>query len=172
MRTPHGRFLVALLLAGLVALPQSTQAQTTRMGVHAGLNLDGSNVLIGLNGQFGIDISDHEAILGITGELYPFMDKLSMTVVEIDALLPFRVSVFEMYGGGGLALRMRRFEDLPADSPADESDTDLGVNLKAGLVYGDEDAGMRPYVEVDQTLGAGTDLGIRVGIFFILGSGR
>lgn len=142
------------------------------MGVHAGMNLDGNDVFIGLNGQFGISISDHEALLGITGELYPFIDGMSLTVVEIDALLPFRVSALELYGGGGLALRMRRFEDLPADSPTDESDTDLGINLKVGLVYGGEDAGMRPFAELDQTLGAGTDLGIRVGVFFMLGSGR
>lgn len=171
MNIPFGRIIPALILAMILFASSDSDAQTTRMGVHSGINFDGNNVLIGLNGHFGISISDREALLGLTGELYPFLEDMSLTVVELDALFPFRVSALELYGGGGLALRMRRFENLPQDSPLDETDTDVGINGKLGLVYGDEDSGMRPYVEIDQTIGAGTDFAVRLGLYFMLGGG-
>jgi hypothetical protein len=171
MRFSPIRFVSAALLALVLLWTPDARAQTTRMGVHAGLNFDGNEVFIGLNGQFGITISDRQALVGLTGELYPFIDNMSVTVVELDALFPFRVSAVELYGGGGLALRMRRL-DLPSDSIADDSDTDVGLNIKVGAVFGNEEAGIRPFVELDQTIGAGTDLAARAGVFFMLGGGR
>ena len=163
--------LLAALLLAFLAPVLAVQAQTTRMGVHTGVNLDGTEVLIGLNGQFGITVADREALLGLTGELFPFMDKRSRTMVGIDALMPFRISDISVYGGGGLLIRMDRI-DPPAGQTESDSQTDLAAHVKAGFVYGAPMTGTRPFVEVDQSFGTWTTLTVRAGVFFMLGLER
>jgi len=171
MRARRFLLLPVALLFLVLAPPRPAQAQTTRMGVHTGLDLEGSEVLIGLNGQFGVTIADREVLLGLTGELFPFLDGRSRTLVGIDALMPFRVSDLSIYGGGGLLIRMDRI-DPPAGQTESDSETDLAAHVKLGFVYGGPMTGTRPFVEVDQSFGPWTTLTVRAGVFFVLGLER
>ena len=170
MRRPVMLRLAALVACALAAGSSTGLAQTTRMGLHGGLNLDRGDVFIGLNGHIGVAIADIPFIAAITAELYPFLDRMSVTVVELDGLLPGRVFGAEVYVGGGVAMRSARY-DVARDSGLDDSDTNLGLNAKLGIVLGDEYSGFRPFMEVDRTFGAGSDFSLRAGVFFTLGAG-
>ncbi len=88
--------------------------------------------------------------------------------MNADVLFPFGIGGLELYGGGGLLAQFSTY-DLPEGSPLDKSDTDIGLNLKAGFLLGSSGDGYRPYAEFDQTIGAGSDFSVRVGIFMAIG---
>ena len=160
--------LALIALVAVIALPSNYQAQGLKIGPHIGLNMDGSDIFLGVATQFNLPIKERSMWGNLGMDFYPFIKNVSTTRVNADVLFPFGVGGLELYGGGGLLAQFSTF-DLPEGSPLDDSDTDIGLNLKAGFLLGSSGDGYRPYAEFDQTIGAGSDFSVRVGIFMAIG---
>ena len=158
--------LFAVLLLASVA-PSDAYAQP-RIGVHTGLNFEGTDLMFGGQAQFGVDVGDRQAIGQVGFEIYPLIKDVFTSRINGNVLFNLLSGVgSEIYGGGGLMIQMSRF-DLPEGSNLDETDTDFGINLVAGLVLSGADRRYRPFIEVNQTIGGGTDFAARVGVFLKL----
>jgi hypothetical protein len=158
--------LVAMLLIA-VAMPTSATAQA-RIGVHTGLNFEGTDLLIGGNVQFGIEAGNRNLLGQVGVEIYPFIKDTFASRINLNALIPLVASAgAELYGGGGLMVQLSRY-DIPEGVNVDDTDTDFGINLVAGAILSGADKNYRPFVEINQTIGGGTDFAARVGIFLKL----
>jgi len=162
--------IALLALVAVVSVP-TTQAQGLKVGPHLGLNMDGTDLFLGLATQFNLPIGERDMWGNVGLDFYPFIKNVTTTRVNADVLFPFGLGNLQFYGGGGLLAQFSTF-DLPAGSPLDENDTDIGLNVKAGFLLGSSSDGYRPYVEFDQTVGAGSDFSVRVGMFLAIGGGR
>ncbi|MDA1029666.1 MAG: hypothetical protein O3B41_11530 [Bacteroidetes bacterium] len=160
--------LAVVALFAVISMPTTAQAQGLKIGPHVGLNMDGSDLFLGVGTQFNLPIDARQMWGNIELDLYPFIKNVTSTRVSANVLLPFRLAGLQLYGGGGLIAQFQSF-DLPAGSPLDDSDTDIGLNLKAGFLLGSAGDGYRPFVEFDQTVGAGSDFSLRGGIFMAIG---
>ena len=160
--------LALIALVAVIAVPSNSQAQGLKIGPHVGLNMDGTDLFLGVATQFNLPVSERTMWGNIGMDFYPFIKNVTTTRVNADVLFPFGIGGLELYGGGGLLAQFSTF-DLPAGSPLDKNDTDIGLNLKAGFLLGSSADGYRPYAEVDQTIGAGSDFSVRVGIFMAIG---
>jgi len=58
--------------------------------------------------------------------------------------------------------------DVPAGLNIESSDPDFGINLVGGVLIGASEK-YRPFLELNQTIGGGTDFAIRFGAFYRLG---
>ncbi len=159
--------LALVLVASMTVAPNSASAQGIKVGPHAGLNLDGTEVFLGLGAQFDLPVMEREMWGNVGFDYYPFIDGASSTSVSLDVLFPFGVGNLAFYGGGGLGFTATSFDNpLPN---GDESDTDIGLNLKAGWLIGSRADGYRPFIELDQSIGNGSNLAIRGGVFVAIG---
>jgi hypothetical protein len=92
-----------------------------------------------------------------------------VTTFNANALLPLAAAAStQIYGGGGLAVQAVK-NDSPACVDLCESDTNIGINLVAGMLLSGADSHFRPFVELNQTIGAGSSFAVRAGVFFKLG---
>lgn len=160
--------LAVVALFAVISIPTTTQAQGLKIGPHIGFNMDGSDLFLGVGTQFNLPIKERQMWGNIALDLYPFIKNVTSTRVSTNVLLPFRLAGLQLYGGGGLLAQFQKY-DLPAGSNLDDSDTDIGLNLKAGFLLGSDGDGYRPFVEFDQTVGAGSDFSLRGGIFMAIG---
>jgi len=161
------RILVAT--AFVFALTASAgMAQGLKIGPHAGFNTDGSDLAFGLGAQFDLPILEREVWGNAAFDFYPFIDNVSITRINANLLFPFGVGNLEFYGGGGLLMQFSSF-DLPENFGGDESDTDIALAVKAGWLIGSRADGYRPFVELEQAIGAGSDLGVRAGVYIAIG---
>jgi hypothetical protein len=160
--------LAFVALVAVIALPNITQAQGLKIGPHIGLNMDGSELFLGVGTQFNLPIKTREMWGNLGLDLYPFIKNVSSTRVTANVLFPFGIGGFQLYGGGGLVAQFETY-DLPEGSNSDDSDTDIGLTIKAGFLLGSSGDGYRPFLEFDQTVGAGSDFSARVGIFMAIG---
>jgi hypothetical protein len=160
--------LAFVALFAMIALPTNSQAQGLKVGPHLGLNMDGSDLFLGLATQFNLPVGEREMWGNIGLDFYPFIKNETTTRVNLDVLFPFGVGNLHFYGGGGLLTQFSSF-DLPEGSTLDDTDTDIGLNIKGGLLLGGSGDGYRPYLEFDQTIGAGSDLSVRLGMFLAIG---
>lgn len=158
----RSRTILAAALTAFILLAPSATAQTTRIGPFLGFNSGMEEVSLGLDAHFGIDTGDREFIVGVVAELMPFAENVSVTFIDLDLLIPAEIGALDLYGGGGLTVRYVKPEVLDAD-------TDVGLNLKGGVIFGSETRGWSPFIEVVQTIGAGTEFSTRAGVFFQLG---
>ena len=161
--------ITLLLLAAGLAVPAASNAQGLKIGPQLGINLDGSDVFIGLESQFNLPVMESREVWGNIGfDYYPFIDHVKASSVNVDVLFPFNVGSMEFYGGGGLLMKFVSI-DVPEGFPGDGSDSDVGIDLKAGLLFGSPESGYRPFIEINQTLGAGSDFLARGGVFVAIG---
>jgi hypothetical protein len=158
--------LFAVLLLASIA-PSDAYAQP-RIGVHTGLNFEGTDLMFGAQAQFGVDVGDRQAMGQVGFEIYPLIKDIFISRLNGNVLFNLLSTAgSEIYGGGGLMIQLSRF-DLPEGSNLDETDTDFGINLVAGLVLSGSDRRYRPFVEINQTIGGGTDFAARVGVMLKL----
>ncbi len=162
-------FLVAAAAALLttLSLPSIANGQV-RIGVHAGLNTEGADLFIGASSQFPLTVADRDIWGSVGLEIYPFIDNAFITRINANGLFPLlaREST-QIYGGGGLMIQVSSF-DVPAGLNIESSDTDFGINLVGGVLIGASEK-YRPFLELNQTIGGGTDFAIRFGAFYRLG---
>jgi hypothetical protein len=163
--------LLGLLLLG-PGLQQEASAQF-RIGPFLGINFDGSTVFLGGEAQFGVRVSDNVSLIAAPSlDLYLFEDNVTFTRINLDAVFPFDISGFEVYGGGGLFLQFTSI-DLPGTGCdfIDCSDMDVGVNLRGGTLLGSPESSIRPFVEINIALGDGSDVAARGGVLFQIRAG-
>jgi hypothetical protein len=155
--------LFALVFATTMTV-DSAYAQF-RVGPHVGVNFEGTDFFIGANSHFSIAAGNRTLIGNPSADFYLFQDNVSAYRVNLDVLLPFVSGSFSPFVGAGLALQITKFDD---DIPiiGGETDSDVGVNLRAGAFFGDPDAGIRPFVDAAIRLGDNTDFAARGGASF------
>jgi hypothetical protein len=158
---------LALLLGSLFVTDARAQF---RIGPHAGLNIDGTDVFIGGSAQFNVHIGDYTFIGNPGLDLYFLIDNVTITRINADLLYPFQTASLQPYVGAGVLLQFSSF-DLPEDTPSgvESSDLDFGLNLKIGTIFTGGDSSFKPFVEGTAALGNSSDLALRGGIYFTLG---
>ena len=158
--------LTALVVT--VALPSDAFAQP-RLGVHTGINTEGTDLFFGGSAQFGITLGDRMAQGSLGFEVYPFIDNVFISRINPNVYFNLLSSGgAELYGGGGLMIQLSKF-DVPEGVNIDETDTDFGINVVGGVMLSGADRNYRPFLELNQTIGGGTDFAVRGGVFFKLG---
>ncbi len=148
----------ALLLFGLV-VARPAQAQTPwELGPLVGVNLDNDELLLGAVAR--IHLTSLPVTLNPGFEFYPGVDG-SLFVVNFDVQYELNAESLEPYVGAGIS--------WARTSNAGTSDSDVGLNLKGGLVFNPESR-TRPYVEaVLNFAGSSEALVFRGGLLFTIG---
>lgn len=163
--------LVATALFTLVLMSGAfaTAHAQVAVGPHIGANFDAEEVAFGANLRIpiGSPVGGSRFQINPGFEFYPFMDTgLSFWQLNLDAVYPFVRKVVEPYVGGGLAITHVSV-DIPGLGSA--SDTDLGMNLKGGVMFGVPGL-PRPFAEGVIGIGDTTsDFMIRGGVYFSIG---
>ena len=126
----------ALLLFGLVAA-RPAQAQTPwELGPSVGVNLDNDELLLGALAR--IPLTSLPISLNPGLEFYPGFDPGSLFVVNFDVQYELNAESLEPYLGAGIS--------WARTSDTGTSNSEVGLNLKGGLVFNPESS-TRPYVE-------------------------
>ena len=149
----------ALLLFGLVAA-RPAQAQTPwELGPLVGVNLDNDELLLGAVAR--IPLTSLPVTLNPGVEFYPGFDPGSLFVLNFDVQYELNAESLEPYLGAGIS--------WARTSNAGTSNSDVGLNLKGGLVFNPESR-TRPYVEGLLNFGGGREsLIFRGGLLFTIG---
>jgi len=157
----------SVLLLFALSTPPTAQAQF-QIGPHLGFNLDGSDLLVGANAKFPVNIGEY-ALIGNPGvDFYFFDEDVTTARFNIDVLYPFsRAQSFAPYVGAGLLIQYTSF-DLPDNAPRglESTDTDIGLNFKIGTSFSAGDAPFLPFVEGHFAVKNNSDFAIRAGILF------
>ncbi len=149
----------ALLLFGLV-VARPAQAQTPwELGPLVGVNLDNDELLLGAVAR--IPLTSLPITLNPGFEFYPGFDPGSLFVLNFDVQYELNAESLEPYVGAGIS--------WARTSNAGTSDSDVGLNLKGGLVFNPESR-TRPYVEALLNFGGSSEaLVFRGGLLFTIG---
>ncbi|MEM6337520.1 MAG: hypothetical protein AAF752_13200 [Bacteroidota bacterium] len=160
-----------LLMLGL----SSTATAQIAVGGHAGLNVDAEEIYIGANAMFElpIDLGGSVLVGNPSIDFYPFLGgdggefdiDQSLLVINLDALYRLTLDFGDPYVGAGLGIARASAEAFGVSA----SDTEIGINIKAGSLFGDTDASFRPFGEVGISLGGTETLFIRGGAVFNIG---
>lgn len=144
-----------------------------RIGPLLGLNFDGSSLFIGGVAQFGLDVSENLSLIAEPSiDLYLFEDNITWTRINLDAVFPFEISGLEVYGGGGLMIQFVSIDSDICDNEfvrIDCNDTDIGLNIRGGILFGTSSDSFRPFVEANIALYDDSDFAVRGGLLFQLG---
>ena len=149
----------ALLLFGLV-VARPAQAQTPwELGPLVGVNLDNDELLLGAVAR--IPLTSLPVTLNPGFEFYPGFDPGSLFVLNFDVQYELNAESLEPYVGAGISWARA--------SNAGTSNSDVGLNLKGGLVFNPESR-TRPYVEALLNFaGSSEALVFRGGLLFTIG---
>ncbi|MEM6338187.1 MAG: hypothetical protein AAF752_16555 [Bacteroidota bacterium] len=160
-----------LLMLGL----SSTATAQVAVGAHAGFNVDAEEIYVGANAMFDlpIDLGGSVIVGNPSVDFYPFFgDEVagvdidaSLLVINLDALYRLTLDFGEPYVGAGLNVARASVEVAGFS----DSSTDIGINIKAGSLFGEAGSGFRPFGEVGIALGGAESLFIRGGAVFSLG---
>ena len=148
--------LVFAAAAVAVLAPAPAQAQVD-FGVRGGFYSDSEAGFVGLELLFGLN---RDWFLNPNFE-YVFVDDGDLSTVNLDVHydLPTRNAPYYLWLGGGPALVLRD------DELSGEDDTELGLNLLAGLGFGKGEA-IRPYVQGKILVSDETEAVLGVGVRF------
>lgn len=155
----------ALLLFGLV-VARPAQAQTPwGLGPLVGVNLDNDELLVGAVAR--IPLTSLPVTLNPGFEFYPGFDPGSLFVLNFDVQYELNAESLEPYVGAGIS--------WARTSNAGTSDSDVGLNLKGGLVFNPASR-TRPYGEAVLNFASGSAGGLpsdalifRAGVLFTIG---
>lgn len=157
-----GRVVWVLAVAGLFLIPGVSRAEID-FGVRGGFYSDADAGFLGA-----------ELLMDVTRQWffnpnveYVFVDDGDLWTLNLDAHYDLRTNApYYIWAGGGPAVIFSSF-DPPRGCRRCESDdeTDLGLNLLAGLGFGRGQA-IRPYVQGKVTLSDNTEASIAFGLRF------
>ncbi len=150
----------ALLLFGLV-VARPAQAQTPwELGPLVGVNLENDELLVGAVAR--IPLTSLSITLNPGLEFYPGIENESLFVLNFDLQYQLDAETVKPYVGGGLS--------WARSSPdGGSSSSDVGLNLKGGLVFNPASR-TRPYGEAVVNFGGGREsLIFRGGLLFTIG---
>ena len=128
MKNLSVRIALLLFVASFI-VPTEAQSQGLKIGPQLGINMDGSDLFLGLESHFDIPLMEREVWGNVGFDFYPFIEDETKSSVNVGVLFPFGIGHFEIYGGGGLVVLLESY-DLPAGSKRDETDTDIGLTSK------------------------------------------
>lgn len=158
-----GRVVWRLAVAGLFLVPALAEAQfDIDLGIRGGLYSDAEAGFVGA-----------ELLIPVTRSWYfnpnyeyVFVDDGDLSTLNIDAHydLPLR-SPFYVWLGGGVAVIFAEDEIRRGRRIDTEEETDVGLNLLAGLGFGKGQA-IRPYVQGKLVIADETEAVIAVGLRF------
>jgi opacity protein-like surface antigen len=160
------RFIsIVLLTAAFLATEHEACAQF-QLGVRGGYDLETEDPVLGVEARFGLNNPSLPLIIAPAFDYY-FIDADNVNFYELDVnvLYPFGINnqAFTPYAGAGLGVGFSTVEI----GDETESETDLGVNLVGGAVFGF--GGIRPFVQARLKLGGDADLAtLHGGVLFTL----
>jgi hypothetical protein len=165
MNTLRTAFL-ALFLIGLIAAPPA-QAQTSwELGPYLGLNFDNDEILLG--GVARIHLPSTPITLNPGIDFYPGINDTggglsrSLFVLNFDGQYQIEAESLEPYVGAGIS-----WSRLSTDTQ--DSVTDLGLNIKGGLLF-NRRGSAQPYAEAVINFDGGVDPFIlKAGLLFVIG---
>jgi hypothetical protein len=151
---------LALLLTFAFTQTEEATAQN-QLGVHVGMNMDHQDMFAGVQGRF--QIPNVPLQINPAVETYFIQDQTRLQV-DLNALYPFGFDtvLFRPYAGAGLGIQHSAF--TPAGQTARESDTQYGLNLVFGSVFGA--AALRPFAEGRVTVAGDSQVALRGGVLF------
>ncbi|HEX7071421.1 MAG TPA: outer membrane beta-barrel protein, partial [Rhodothermales bacterium] len=142
-------FSILLLTTAFLCIQQEARAQF-QLGVRGGYDLETEDPVLGVEARFGLGSPSLPLIIAPAFDYY-FVDNDNFNFYELDVnvLYPFGINnqTFTPYAGAGLGVGFSSVEI----GDRTESDTDLGVNLVGGAVFGF--GGIRPFVQARLKLG-------------------
>lgn len=126
-----------------------------QIGPRVGYDLETDDAVLGVEARFGLNIPTFPLIVAPAFDYY-FLgnDNASFYALDLNLLYPFGIAnqVFTPYAGAGLGIGFSN-----VDTPAgDVSDTDIGVNIVGGAVFGF--GSIRPFAQARLKLGGDADL--------------
>ena len=148
-----------LLPLVLLLLPVLGEARAqVAVGPHVGFNVDAEDAFVGATAH--VSVPALPVIINPAFDFY--LGDGTFVQLDANALLPFGVAnvLFSPYAGGGLALGYSSVEVAGEDI----SDTDLGLNLLAGVFF--NLPALRPFAEARATVGDGTVVSVKGGVLF------
>lgn len=167
MRISHLCAALAALAFVTSAEPVAAQQKLrSSIGPHLGVNFDGDDVYLGLQGRVGVAEITSSVLL----QLYPsasyyFTDN-NVTVLNFSFDVPFEFvienSMLRPYAAPGLGIWYVHW-DTPVRS---NSDIDLSLNLLGGLLFAL--GSVEPFFELRIIIDHGADAELRGGVVFVL----
>lgn len=157
-----GRIARVLAVAAFLLLPGLAQAEVD-FGVRGGLYSDAEAGFIG--GELLMDVT--RAWYFNPNLEYVFVDDGDLSTLNLDFHYDFPTRArYYLWAGGGPAVIFRSI-DAPdfCRNCDDDSETDLGINLLAGIGFGKGQA-LRPYLQGKVILSDETEAALAVGIRF------
>ncbi len=156
---------LAFVIAFSTLVTSTTHAQGVRVGSHVGVNFEGTDFLLGLNSHFDLYAGDTRLVGNPNLDFYLFEDEVSIYAINLDVLLPFQAGELDPFLGGGLAVRIAKF-DQAVPILGGSTDSDIGLNLKAGTFFGNRDNSIRPFVDGTFAISDNSSFTLRVGASF------
>ena len=156
------RVVLAMFVVVPLVLAVPARAQTSwDLAPLLGLDLDADELFLG--GSARIAPPGVPIILNPGIEFYPFIGSgVSLVVVNFDVLYELQAQSVEPYVGGGLFWSRRTFV-------VGTSRSDIGLNLKGGVVFSPPGNKLRPFAEGVIRIEGGSSLLLKGGLLFSIG---
>ena len=156
------RVVLTMLVVVPLVLAVPAQGQTSwDLGPVLGLDFDADELFLG--GSARIAPPGAPIILNPGIEFYPFIGTgVSLLVVNFDVLYNLQAQSVEPYIGGGLFWSRTTFL-------VGTSRSDIGLNLKGGLVFSPPGSKLRPFSEAVLRVGDRSPLLLKGGLLFAIG---
>ncbi len=160
------RYIPTLVLIVLAIGTASDARAQFQIGIRGGYDIETEDPLIGVEARFGLNNPNLPIYFAPSFDYY-FIDNDNFSFYEIDvnALYAFGINnqVFTPYAGAGLGIGISSVEI--GDNR--ESDSDIGVNLVGGAVFGF--SRVRPFIQARLKVGGDADLAtLHGGVLFSL----
>ena len=166
MRTSRFIVTMLLMLPALAVLPANAQVGWD-LGPHLGFNIDNDELFLGANAR--IDLQAAPITLNPGFDWYPFIGSpnvdRSLFVLNFDALYKLTAPSIKPYVGGGL-FWSRASRNVGGTGSV--SDTDIGINLKGGIVFNPLGK-LVPFGEAAIAISGGSALLLKGGFLFAMG---
>ena len=159
--------LTALAVLPLVvATPAQAQTQWSLVP-HLGFNIDNDELYLGANAR--IELPSAPVTLNPGFDWYPFIGSqnvsASLFVIDLDILYHLKAEAVEPYVGGGLFWSR---STVNVAGLGGGSATDIGLNLKGGVVFRPLGK-LRPFAEGVIAISGGSALLLKGGFLFSMG---
>lgn len=164
---------IVLGTAAVVASPSQVRAQWA-IGPHAGYNIDASEVNLGATAHIsvpGAKIGKVQLVANPGFEFYPFIGTgASLLVFNFDVAYPVPAAgPVAPYVGAGLMFSRSSFSiTIPGGGTISGSSTDVGLNLKGGVLFAKGKL-VRPFAEATLVVSGAATLVLRGGVQFTVG---
>ena len=138
------------------------------IGPHGGFNTESNDVLLGVNSHFDLQMGDNLFVGNPSLDFYLFEKDITRTRINVDLLYPFPGPSVRPYVGAGLMIDYVSYDANNLPAGVESTDTDFGLNVKAGIVLNNINAKFRPFVDAIVAIRSVNEFTLRGGILFSL----